>query len=447
MASIFLEKKDQTELVDKLNNLMKYMTENFSAYKSYIDSPVNTQIECLEDLVKFPILDKKESVALQLSKEVLDRNPLAYFETSGTSGSPFPVIPDFATNRSQEFADFINEWLDLDNHPIKRAVIALPFEMNPVGLKYFLALNQLNIMSIPVGVRTHLCPPKKVIDIFERLKPELLIARPMETLRYAEAMETQGLDPKKSSIKKIILTGEIVSKAKFDRISQRFGGADVHSVYGLTELDSGGMVSCHKHQYHLPSKPYLVAELLQDDFKTPVMNDGDIGNIVLTNTHQNYMPLFRYKTGDYGVLKKQCNCNQFQTPIINLLGRSSDKISYNDKVIFPIQIEDIIFQFDQIASDYQIISSQGEISLRLEWLNKHYDPKEVEAVKDEIQANIFNQLGINLDDIQILETGKLYNKLGIAKSKAGTLVQLDKESNPDAIKAALEINFSCIEEL
>ena len=159
------------------------------------------------------------------------------------------------------------------------------------------------------------------------------------------------------------------------------------------------------------------------------------------------MPLFRYKTGDYGILKKQCDCDQFKTPVINLLGRGTDKIHFENKIIFPIQIENIIFQFDEIASDYQIIKSQNEISLRLEWLDRNYNEQEVSSVKNHIQLEVFNQLGLKLKNIQIYEAGQLYNKLGIAKSKAGTLIHLDNLSNQNGLKTELDINFSCFNEL
>ena len=129
------------------------------------------------------------------------------------------------------------------------------------------------------------------------------------------------------------------------------------------------------------------------------------------------------------------------------MGRGTDKIHFENKIIFPIQIENIIFQFDEIASDYQIIKSQNEISLRLEWLDRNYNEQEVSSVKNRIQLEVFNQLGLKLKNIQIYEAGQLYNKLGIAKSKAGTLIHLDNLSNQNGLKTELDINFSCFNEL
>ncbi|WP_412756383.1 phenylacetate--CoA ligase family protein [Legionella bozemanae] len=445
MSSLFLNQNDQKVLCNRFNELIQYVKEHFEFYKNAYKN-VPTAINDLNDLHHFPAIDKKYPGISVLVDEALAKRPPAYFETSGTSGNPFPVIPDLGADRSREFANFIYEWLGLDKTEVKSAVIALPFEMNPIGLKYFAALNQLGIMAIPTGVKTHLCSPRKMLDIFARMKPELLIARPLETLRYAEAMRAQGMDPATSSIKKIILTGEIISKAKFARISKVYGGATVHGVYGLTELDSGGLVSCSKHQYHLPSKPYLIIELLEDDFKTPIKNEGELGNIVLTNTHQNYMPLLRYKTGDFGKLQHDCGC-EYDTPVINAMGRSADLIQCQTtgNTAFPIEIENILFQNDEIACDYQIITRNGAVELRIELLN-NLDSEQVAALTQQLKTEILQQLSIVVEDIHVFMPGQLANKLGIAKTKAGTLYVLDGMSEEEA-QERLELNYCCEEGL
>jgi phenylacetate-CoA ligase len=441
MSSIFLKPEDQQVLCQKFNALLDYGITNFNYYKNR-QHLYQKQISTLSQITQFPITDKRQTDILELTEQVLNQCPPAYFETSGTSGLPFPVIPDFSPEKTQEFANFIFEWLQLEHQPVKKAVIALPFEMNPIGLKYFFALNALNIMAIPAGVRTHLCTPLKMLDMITRLRPELLIARPLETLRYAEAMIGKGINPATCSIKKIILTGEIISKSKFERIRKLYATDSVYSVYGLTELDSGGLVSCSRNQYHLPSKPYLIVELLKDDLLSPVTNDGDIGHIVLTNTHQNYMPLLRYKTGDLGRLIKHCGC-EYDTPVINLLGRNEDTLFSCGKRIFPIEIEQSIFQYPEFGSDYQLIELHDQYTIRLELLES-LESNDVDKLKKVVMDELYSRLGLKMHAIEIYAPGKLVNKLGIAKRKAGTLYQLNCLTE-DEIQDALEVNYCCLD--
>lgn len=314
--------------------------------------------------------------------------------------------------------------------------------MNPIGLKYHMALGHLGITSIPVGVRTHLCTPAKVVELLHRLQPQLLVGRPMEVLRYAEAMLLQHMDTDQLKVKKIILTGEVVSKSKFDYISRIYGGADVYSVYGLTELDGGGMLTCSKYQYHLPNEPSFAVELLQDDFATPVTKDGSTGHIVITNTQQNHMPIIRYKTGDIGQLKLTCSCSEFHTPIVNPLGRKKDLIRWNDNCCWPIQIEEILFNNQQISVDYQIFTDGHFIGLNIETREK-LSSSDIDALKRQLQNAILKKLGIHIEAIHVHEPNQLANKLGIAKSKAGSLLQVKDFYSPDLES----INFSCHSEI
>ncbi|KTD82369.1 phenylacetate--CoA ligase family protein [Legionella waltersii] len=440
MSSIFLKQDDQTILCERFTKLVEYVVSNFSFYKDHYQNLLQTKVNSLQDLAKFPPIDKNTDKIDLLVDQVLNDNPPSYFETSGTSGNPFPVIPDLGPERGGEFANFIFDWLCLDKDEVKRAIIALPFEMNPIGIKYFAGLTKAGITAIPAGVKTLVCMPQKVIDLFVRLKPELLIGRPLETLRYAQAMREQGIDPSQSSIKKIILTGEIISQAKFKRISQEYGNASVHGVYGLTELDSGGLVSCSNHRYHLPSNPYLVVELLKDDFITPVKNEGEVGNIVLTNTNINYMPLLRYKTGDFGTLTLNCGC-EYDTPVINVLGRTADLVTCpsTGKHVFPIQIEDILFQHQELSCEYQIISREGSIEIRVE-LVSNMDESAKFSLIERLKTSIQSQLGIEINSILLFNPNKLASKLGVAKTKAGTLYKLaglTKEEEEEKLK----INF------
>jgi len=186
--------------------------------------------------------------------------------------------------------------------------------------------------------------------------------------------------------------------------------------------------------------------LLEDDFNTPIKKEGELGNIVLTNTHKNHMPLLRYKTGDFGKLQYGCGC-EYSTPVINAMGRSADLIQCKTtgNSAFPIEIENILFQNDEIACDYQIITRNGAIELRIELLN-NLDSAQISALTQQLKTDIMQQLSVTVEQIQVFMPGQLANKLGIAKTKAGTLYVLDGMSEEEA-KERLELNYCCEEGL
>jgi phenylacetate-CoA ligase len=441
MSSWVLDNKSQKCLLDKLNNFIVSACEQFPFYQEWLKGSKRSLTQ-LDQYLDFPFLDKAEQPVWDLASQALANPSAAYFETSGTSGKPFPILPDFSNERMQEFSRFIHEWLSLDSMRVSRAIIALPFEINPIGLKYYFALSKLGIMSIPTGVRTHLCSPKKLVDIMQRLKPELLIARPMEALRYARIMYSEN------SIQKIILTGEVVSFSKFKRLKLSYPNADIYSVYGLTEVDSAGMSTCINHEYHIPSGSSMFIELLADDWKTPIRENGQIGHIVLTNLNLNKMPLIRYKTGDMGVLKTQCSIGcSLKTPIITVMGRSTDRIITDNAVIFPIQIENSLLENPAIFPEIQMYQNKrtDDLFIFCESL-ENLSQIELSKLGTNLEKKLMSELSLKKVSVRCLSSGQLINPNGIAKTKACVLGSLD-ESVLNAMPSPPAVNYLCSEEV
>ena len=67
------------------------------------------------------------------------------------------------------------------------------------------------------------------------------------------------------------------------------------------------------------------------------------------------MPLIRYRTRDLTrVLGRTCPCGRNHIRIDRMRGRSDDMIVLRGVNIFPIQIEKILMQFPELASNYLI---------------------------------------------------------------------------------------------
>jgi len=67
------------------------------------------------------------------------------------------------------------------------------------------------------------------------------------------------------------------------------------------------------------------------------------------------MPLIRYRTRDLTrVLGRTCPCGRNHIRIDRMKGRSDDMIVLRGVNIFPIQVEKILMQFPELASNYLI---------------------------------------------------------------------------------------------
>jgi phenylacetate-CoA ligase len=83
------------------------------------------------------------------------------------------------------------------------------------------------------------------------------------------------------------------------------------------------------------------------------------------------MPLFRYRTRDLTrILPGECPCGRTHKRIDRFKGRSDDMIILKGVNIFPIQIEKILMNFKELASNYLItietVGNSDEMQVEVE---------------------------------------------------------------------------------
>jgi phenylacetate-CoA ligase len=346
-----------------------------------------------------------------------------YYETSGSTGGPIPVFPDADESRDEQLAAYFDHWMGLRDGKVGYAMVALPYEMNPMGLKFHHVLQVLGITVIPVGVRSCLSPPAKVIELLSKLRPGLLVGRPLEIMRYAECMRMLGKQPQTSSVRKIFLTGETMSDAKFKRISDAYGGAEIYSTYGLTELDVG-LTTCAQNRYHLPEGDSLIVEVLNESAASA--GEGEEGAVVITSLRKSIVPYIRYRTGDVARYFSECDCGA-GTPYLELRGREADRKIVNGKSIFPVDVEEIILSDPRVGCEYQLLIDESGLTIHLEADIDQNLHKECEA---QMQGKILRTLGVHAA-VNIGAHNSIADKFGIAKTKGCRFVDVTGMNSSD----------------
>lgn len=101
----------------------------------------------------------------------------------------------------------------------------------------------------------------------------------------------------------------------------------VYQTYGLSEI---GMVAvqCKNNHYHIFTDRCYV-ETVDENGK--IIDDEEVGEILVTDLYSYNAPFIRYKTGDTGILKHDdCGCG-WETPYIKeLYGRIEDYVVTSD---------------------------------------------------------------------------------------------------------------------
>ena len=149
------------------------------------------------------------------------------------------------------------------------------------------------------------------------MHPNVLVGKPEPLLMFAMAVRAQGRSPAVAGVERIILTGQgssINSSARKEL--EECWDAPCFDRYGLTE---GGSVAAectaHNGTLHLLDDEF-VAEVIHPSSLDPV-EDGNVGELVLTNLGRIDRPIVRYRTGDKVWLLREhhCSCGHVGTVI------------------------------------------------------------------------------------------------------------------------------------
>ena len=141
---------------------------------------------------------------------------------------------------------------------------------------------------------------------------------------------------------------------------------------------------------------YYIVEIVNPETLEPVP-DGEIGELVLTSLCREAMPLLRYRTRDLTrVLGRTCPCGRNHVRIDRMKGRSDDMMVLRGVNIFPIQIEKILMQFSELASNYLITLTTDEendnMTVEVELAQPTDDYKQLQLLEKEIRRRLKDEI-------------------------------------------------------
>ena len=132
-------------------------------------------------------------------------------------------------------------------------------------------------------------------------------------------------------------------------------GVKAYNSFGMSEMCGPGVAfECPRQEGMHIWEDYYIVEIIDPVTLEPVP-DGEVGELVLTTLKREAMPLLRYRTRDLTrIIPGECPCGRHHRRIDRIKGRSDDMIILRGVNIFPIQVEQVLMQFKELASDYLI---------------------------------------------------------------------------------------------
>ena len=341
-------KSMQNELFCKL---IKRVYKSVNYYRKKIDElGINIkEIRSIGDIDKLPFMTKDDlrsaypDKLLAVSKDESVRTQ----STSGTTGKP--VI-----------AYYTKQDLESWEECCARAIVAAGGSSEDVcqvsyGYGLFTGGFGLNGGSQRVGCLTlpmSTGNTKRQIQFMVDLNTTILCCTPSYAANLGEYIAQNKLRDK-LSLKSGIFGAEPWTNELRNKIEEDLG-IDAYDIYGLTEIMGPGVAfECNqKNGMHIQEDQFY-AEIV-DPIDGHKLQDGEVGELVLTTLNKEAFPLIRYRTRDLcKIYREKCKCGRTHIKMSKPIGRTDDMFIVKGVNIWPSQIESVLIK-NGYSSNYNI---------------------------------------------------------------------------------------------
>lgn len=228
--------------------------------------------------------------------EKADLNDLLVYQTSGTTGAALDVLFDPVSQACwlPQLQTILDPYGIEIGSPDRQVAIALICAQEST-LTYASLSTYLNGSGI---LKINLNPaqwqdPAHPVKYLEKYNPEILTGDPFAFLALLK------LKPKIRP--KALVSSAMRLTAGVREALEAYFGVPVLDVYGLTECRMIAVADANRYQ---AIRPELYLEVL--DPKTDrSLPDGEIGELAITGGNNPFLPLIRYRTGDFCSLKHE----------------------------------------------------------------------------------------------------------------------------------------------
>ena len=309
-------------------------------------------IKTLDDIRKIPFTTKqdlRDTYPFGIASVPL-RQCVRLHSSSGTTGNPTVIL--HTQKDLDEWANQVarNLWM-VGLRPDDVFQNSSGYGMFTGGLGFQYGAERLGMLTVPAAAGNSL----RQIKFIKDFGTTAIHAIPSYVTRLYEVMQEQGVDPRRDTKLKVLAIGaEPHSEEQRKRIEEMMG-VKAYNSFGMSEMCGPGVgFECPEQDGMHFWEDYYIVEIVDPETLEPVP-DGEIGELVLTTLNREAMPLLRYRTRDLTrVLGRTCPCGRNHVRLDRMRGRSDDMIVLRGVNIFPIQIEKILMQFPELATNYLI---------------------------------------------------------------------------------------------
>lgn len=335
-----------------LNEHIQYLKKNSWYYKDQLAwaGPAATVLEELSDIQNFPFTEKDDIASRNedfLCVPMSDVRDIV--TTSGTlGGSVASYLTQKDLNRLgvNEAGSYVLASCTKDDTFQLLTTIDKRFM---AGLAYFLGANELGARIIRSGPGALQLQWESI----QRFSPTVLVAVPSFIPRLIKYALENGIDPNKTSVKKIVCIGEAVRDVNLQlnylaqRITEQWN-VQLFSTYASTEMATAFTECEAGNGVHLQPELMFVEVLNDDDVQ---VKNGESGEVVVTPLGVEGTPVLRFRTGDVcHYYNEPCSCGRNTPRLGPVVGRKQQMVKLKGTSLYPNTIIDELNAIPEVAN-------------------------------------------------------------------------------------------------
>ena len=409
--------------------LVNYVYERIPLYKNLFDEAgvKPSDLKSLDDLVKFPFTVKQHlRDAYPFDMFAVPTEDVARIHcSSGTTGTASVV--GYTEHDLEEWGDCFARFVRAaDCGPGSVMQVAYGYGLFTGGLGAHQGGQTAGCAMVPTSTGN----TKRQARLLRDFGTEVLACTPSYALVIADTAKNLGITKDDIKLKAAILGAEPCSEGMRKEIEEKLG-CQVYDIYGLSEVMGPG-VACEcseQHGLHVNEDKFII-EIVDPETFEPVP-DGQWGEVVFTTLTKECSPLVRYRTRDISrILPGDCPCGRTGKRMDRIAGRTDDMLIIRGVNVFPVQFAQVISEFPEVTSYYQIIlTTKGaldHVELHVETISDFpFDEiRRLQDLKKRIQSALKENLQVAVD-VKIVEPMTIER----AEGKAKRIIDLRGEAN------------------
>jgi phenylacetate-CoA ligase len=137
-----------------------------------------------------------------------------------------------------------------------------------------------------------------------------------------------------------------------------------------------------------------------------VLDEGEEGELVLTNLTAEALPAIRYRTGDITSLTYDtCGCGRTMVRMDNVTGRADDLLIVRGVNVYPSQIEEVVVDIGDMSGHYRIdLYREGQLDTMEITAERHEDAaRSNEELAEEVESRLLDVLDVKPSSVDVVD--------------------------------------------